>query len=376
MKIVIDARLLKEVPDDGISRFTHEVVTRIVSENPDHTFLLIGEKKDHEKAVRNLSCEWIYLNPPARHPVQWYFRNEWQIPPILKNFEADVYFSPDGMMPLSTDAPCLPVIHDINFHHRPEDVPFAERYYYNRFFRKFAEKATRIITVSEFCKNDISVHFGISPEKIDVAWNGVSDYFTPVEERTRNEFIYKLTGGIPYFLFVSNFSPRKNIPGLIRAYNIFRETTDLKHKLVLIGGRLFLNSETDRSIKESKWREDIILPGSVLHKDLHIYYASALALVFVPWFEGFGIPAAEAMRCGTPVILSNTSSLPEVGGNAALYASPGNQLEIAEAMKSIANDDELRTRLSIAGRKQSLNFTWENTAKCVWEAIRKTIPER
>jgi glycosyltransferase involved in cell wall biosynthesis len=376
MKIAIDARLLKVVPDDGISRFTHEVVTRIVSENPDHTFLLIGEKKDNEKSLSNLKCQRIDLNPPARHPILWYFRNEWQIPPLLKKFGADIYFSPDGMIPLSADTPCLPVIHDINFHHRPEDVPVAERLYYNRYFRKFAEKAKRIITVSEFCKKDISSNFSISPEKIDVAWNGVSEYFKPVDEGISNEFRNKLTGGVPYFLFVSNFSPRKNIPGLIRAYNIFRETTDLKHKLILIGGRLFLNSETDRSIKESKWREDIILPGSVLHKDLQMYYASARALVFVPWFEGFGIPAAEAMRCGTPVILSNTSSLPEVGGDAALYVSPGNPEEIALSMKSIANDDELRTRLSIAGGKQSLKFTWENTAKCVWESIRKTNPAR
>lgn len=371
MKIVIDARLLKATPDDGISRFTHEVVTRIVSEYPDHSFLLIGEKKEQEKSDSNLECERIYLYPPARHPIQWYFRNKWQIPPILKKFGADLYFSPDGMIPLSSNTPCLPVIHDINFHHRPEDVPFAERYYYNRFFRKFAEKATRIITVSDFCKKDISSHYGISPEKIDVAWNGVSDYFKPVDDVSTNEFRDKLTGGIPYFLFVSNFSPRKNIPGLIRAYNILRETSDLKHKLVLIGGRLFLNSETDRQISESKWKDDIILPGSVMHKDLLLYYASARALVFVPWFEGFGIPAAEAMRCGTPAILSRTSSLPEVGGNAALYVSPENPDEIAMSMKNIAYDDELRTKLSKAGIKQSLNFTWEYTAKCVWESILK-----
>jgi len=372
MKIAIDARLLKEVPDDGISRFTYEVVSRIVNENKEQDFILIGGKKYDETAHRNSNSGWIQLKPHARHPLQWYFRNEWQIPPLLKKIGAEIYFSPDGMIPLRTSTPCLPVIHDINFVHRPGDVPFAERYYYRHYFRKFAEKAARIITVSGFCREDISTHFGISDKKIDVAWNGVSEYFNPAEDGICDVFRKKLTGGPPYFLFVSNFSPRKNIPGLIRAYNIFRETTDSDHKLVLLGGRLFLNSETDRQIKESKWKDDIILPGPVRHKDLQLFYASARALVFVPWFEGFGIPAAEAMRCGTPAILSNTSSLPEVGGTAALYVSPANHDEIAEAMKSISFDDELRTKLSIAGQKQSLNFTWENTAKCVWESILKT----
>jgi glycosyltransferase involved in cell wall biosynthesis len=302
-------------------------------------------------------------------------RYEIQLPQLLRQLKADLFFSPDGMMPLRSPVPSLPVIHDINFFHRPEDIPFAERHYYRFFYRRFAGKAGRILTVSNFCRGDISKHYDINPEKIDVAWNGVSDYFHPVEKSLTDEFRRRLTGGSPYFLFVSNFSPRKNIPGMIKAYNLFRERTGYAHKLVLLGGRLFLNSETDRAIAFSAWKDDIILPGPVLHSDLLMYYASSLALLFVPWFEGFGIPAAEAMRCGTPAILSRTSSLPEVGGEAALYADPGNHGEIADAMRRVTEDESLRSSLSEAGRKQSLKFTWDNSAGCVWDSIVKSVTE-
>ena len=169
-----------------------------------------------------------------------------------------------------------------------------------------------------------------------MAYPNIFLLLTPGEvEKFRKE----LTGGNPYFLFVGNFSPRKNIPGVINAYNHFRSTTQFNHKLVLTGGKLFLNSETNRLLKSSLWASDIILTGSMLHNELRLLYSSSTALVFVPWFEGFGIPASEAMRCGTPVILSNTTSLPEIGGNAAIFVNPDNTGEISNAMIKIMTDE-------------------------------------
>jgi glycosyltransferase involved in cell wall biosynthesis len=181
----------------------------------------------------------------------------------------------------------------------------------------------------------------------------------------------ELTCGVPFFLFVGNFSPRKNIPGLIDAYNLFRKKSGLGHKLVLTGGRLYLNRESDRLLNSSPYRNDIIVTGSIKHEELGKLYSAATALVFIPWFEGFGIPAAEAMRCGTPAILSNTTSLPEVGGDAALFVNPGNSAEISDAMIRIAGDEKLRSELSVAGLIQSEKFTWDNTAASVIKSIEK-----
>ncbi|MGD0583442.1 MAG: glycosyltransferase family 1 protein [Bacteroidales bacterium] len=369
MKIAINARLLKAEPDDGISRFTREVVKRLISGNKPHKYVLIFDTKPDKQLDIPSETETYVISPASRHPVQWYIWHEWQLPRILQKTGADIFFSPDGIISLRSTIPSVPVIHDINFYHRPKDVPSLTSLYYRHFFIRYAQKAARILAVSDFCRDDIAASFNIARGKIDVAFNGVSEYFFPAPKESADIYRNNLTGGPPFFLFVGNFSPRKNIPGLLAAYSLFRKKSGSDHKLVLTGGRLYLNRQTDRLIKTSPYRRDIILTGSVRHEDLPILYSSAEALVFVPWFEGFGIPAAEAMRCGTPAILSSTTSLPEIGGDAALYADPGNTGEISDAMIRISTDKILRGTLIRAGLRQSEKFTWENTAGSVIRSI-------
>lgn len=362
--------MLKSNPDDGISRFTYEVIKRITSNNPSHEFVLIFDREYDRSLLFSKNAVGITLKPATRHPLLWYYWHEWQLPKILQKTGADLFLSPDGIISLNSSIPAIPVIHDLSFYHRPKDIPYHISLYYRYFFRKFAEKAVRIITVSGFSKNDISSCLNIDKNRIDVAYNGVSEYFTPVPAQESEEFVQKLTGGVPYFLFVGNFSPRKNIPGVINAYNHFRATTLFNHKLVLTGGKLFLNSETDKLIRSSLWSSDIILTGSVRHENLRHLYSGSTALLFVPWFEGFGIPAAEAMRCGTPVILSNTTSLPEIGGTAAIFVDPADITGISNGMEKVVYDSSLRTSMSRAGIIESQKFTWDNCAESVWESIK------
>jgi glycosyltransferase involved in cell wall biosynthesis len=372
MKIAISARHLKNSPDDGISRFTFEVIKRIGPNNPSHKFVLIFDNEFDNSLLFSQNIEGIVLKPKTRHPLLWYYWHEWQLPRVLRVTGADLFLSPDGIISLRSSIPSIPVIHDISFYHRPKDVPLVTSMYYRYFFRKFADKAARIITVSDFSKADISSYLGIRHEMIDVAYNGVSEYFSPLTSIEKDYYRKGLTGGIPYFLFVGNFSPRKNIPGVIKAYNHFRNATHFNHKLVLAGGRLFLNNETNRLLRNSPWSSDIILSGSMAHQELRPLYSSAAALVFVPWFEGFGIPAAEAMRCGTPVILSHTTSLPEIGGKAAIYVSPGNPIEISNAMVKVITDDNLRNTMIEKGLIESQKFNWDSCAESVWKSIIKS----
>jgi glycosyltransferase involved in cell wall biosynthesis len=345
------------------------VVKRLVTGTGNHRFAFIFDTKPDDRFDFLSGHEIFVIRPASRHPVQWYTWHEWQLPRILERSKADIFLSPDGIISLRSKIPSIPVIHDINFYHRPTDIPFLISHYYRYFFSRFARKATRIITVSDFCRNDIADNLRIDRGKIDVAHNGVSEYFVRAGKREIVDCRQELTGGSPFFLFVGNFSPRKNIPGLIDSYDLFRKKSGLDHKLVLTGGRLYLNRETDRLINSSPFRKDIILTGSVKHSDLGILYSSATALVFIPWFEGFGIPAAESMRCGTPVILSNTTSLPEIGGNSALYVDPGNPTEVSEAMIRITTDEKLRSSLSESGLIQAQRFTWDNTAASVLLSI-------
>jgi glycosyltransferase involved in cell wall biosynthesis len=337
---------------------------------------MIGDRSFRKPPVDAANAEYITLRPRTFHPALWYLWHEFLLPPVLKQIGADIFIAPDGIIPLRTDVPCLPVIHDLNHEHRPEDIPFTARHYYRYYFRKFAEKAVRIATVSHFSAGDIAKMYGIDPEKIDVVPNGVAEIFSPPEgdeaELTRKEF----TAGRPYFLFVSNFSPRKNIGTLIKAYDIFRRDSGAEHVLLLAGKRLYLTGEIDQVLEASPYSGDIIFTGSVSREVLRRLYGGAEALTFVPWFEGFGIPVVEAMRCGTPCILSDTSSLPEVSGGAALCAGPAGADAIAVAMASLVNDGALRRHLSEEGIKNSARYTWEKAAEEMWKSIIKATEYR
>ncbi len=425
MIIAINARTLRAVPRDGIGWFTLEVVRRMVRNHPEHRFVMIGdrrylhlrgnsgrngdrlvvtglapdellpeagERKDlglqegsdsrtMQLPVEGLKYERLpvegsnveYVTIPVRtvHPVLWYAWHEYLLPPVLKRTGADVFIAPDGMIPLRTDVPCIPVIHDLNHEHRPGDIPWAEGRYYRSRFPLFAEKGARVATVSHFSAADIATTYSTDPEKIDVVPNGVADSFsTPLPgeaEETRRQY----TGGRPYFLFVSNFSPRKNVEAVIRAFEQFRKAGYGDHVLLLAGRRLYLTKEMDKHLDASPYGSDIFFTGSVTRDVLRRLYGAAEALTFVPWLEGFGIPVVEAQRCGTPCILSDGSSLPEVSGGAALCVSPADAGAIAEAMARLVTDGALRRRLSTEGYTNSLRYTWESAAEAMWESVMK-----
>ncbi len=373
MIIAINARTLRAVPHDGIGWFTHEVVRGIVSAHPEHRFVLIGDRSYDVLPVEGDNVEYVTIPLRTVHPLLWHAWHEYLLPGVLKRYGADLFVAPDGIMPLHTDVPCIPVIHDLNHEHRPGDIPPRERHFYSRYFPLFARKAKRVATVSEFSANDIAATYGISRDKIDVVPNGVADIFSPPlpgeAEETRSDF----TGGRPYFLFVSNFSPRKNIEAVIRAFNLFRSRSNSDHVLLLAGRRLYLTREIDRELEASAYSSDILFTGSVTRDVLRRLYGGAVALTLVPWFEGFGIPVVEAQRCGTPCILSDSSSLPEVSGGAALCVSPADAGAIAGAMARLVSDEALRRRLAQEGRQNSLRYTWDNAAAEMWNSITKAI---
>lgn len=376
MIIAINARTLRAVPHDGIGWFTLEVVKGMVAAHPEHRFLLFTDRKHKVLPVSGDNLEYITIPPRTVHPLLWHLWHEQLLPPVLKRSGAAVFVAPDGMMPLKSSVPSIPVIHDLNHEHRPGDIPPAVRRYYQKHFPLFASRATRVVTVSGFSAADIASTYGINRAVIDVVPNGVAGLFSPPlpgeAAETRNEF----SSGRPYFLFVSNFSPRKNIETVIRAWERFRDGGGGDHLLLLAGRRLFLTREMDRMIRESPYEKDIIFTGTVTRDRLRRLYGAAGALLFVPWLEGFGIPVVEAQRCGTPCILSDTTSLPEVSGGAALCVSPADADGIAEAMRRIVTDKALQQRLSREGMVNSLRYTWEEAADKMWESIVKATHQQ
>jgi glycosyltransferase involved in cell wall biosynthesis len=267
--------------------------------------------------------------------------------------------------PTFCPVPVVATIHDLAFEHLPETFTRRGRAQLRFTVRRTARRAARIATVSEFSRQDIIRTYGIAPEKVAVTYNGISPIYRTEPESAdeaaelRNR--YRIRG--QYILAVGSVQPRKNLIRLIRAYDILRlRNPDLQTQLVLVGRHLWLFREVVREAARHARADDIVMTGYVPEKDLPVLYRNAMAFVYPSLFEGFGLPPVEAMACGTPVITSDLSSLPEIVGSAALLVNPYDEGEIAGAIDRLLTDTALRRRLAVDGAARAKAFTWESTA--------------
>lgn len=369
MIIAVNTRLLLTGKLEGIGWFTKETLSRITKDHPEHQFLFIFDRPFSEEFVFSENVTPIVLSPPTRHPVLWFIWFEFRIPAILKKYKADLFFSPDGYLSLSTRVKQLAAIHDINFAHRPQDLPWLKAKYYNYFFPRFARRAKRIVTVSLFSKEDIHRTYKIENDKIDVVYNGVNTMYIPTLEDEKLITKAKFSDGKDYFLFIGSLHPRKNICGLLRAFDAFRTSVESDVKLLIVGESMFKTGDIELAYEGMRHKKDVVFTGRLGNEDLHQVLGASIALTFVPFFEGFGIPVIEAMNAGVPVICSNTTSLPEVGGHAVVYVDPFAMSQIKDAMISLYQDKELRDSLIEKGFRQKEKFSWDKTADLLWGSI-------
>ncbi|MCS6824096.1 MAG: glycosyltransferase family 4 protein [Cytophagaceae bacterium] len=373
MRIAVNTRLLLEDRLEGIGRFTYECLKRITTHHPENEFYFLFDRPYSSKFIFSKNITPIVLFPQARHPLLYYLYFEYSVPRILKKIKADCFLSTDGYMSLSTQVKTLNVIHDINFEHRPKDLPLFHRLYYRHFFPKFAKQASRIATVSEYSKKDICNTYQIPEDKVDVVYNGCNEGFRPISQDEISKTRYKYSSGRPYFLFVGSLHKRKNIPNMLKAFDRFKNTFPSDIKLLLAGQPMWDDSDYRDVYLNMKHKNEVVLLGRVRDSELKKIVASALALTYIPFFEGFGIPILEAMYCDVPVLTSNVTSLPEVAGDAALLVSPDSVEQISDAMLTIAQNVELRQDLIAKARIRRSLFSWDVTADKLWESLQKTI---
>lgn len=371
MRIAVNTRLLLKNRLEGIGWFTYETLKRITNWHREHEFIFIFDRPYDEEFIFSDNIVPVVVGPPARHPVLYYMWFEYSIPYILRKYKADVFLSPDGYNSLSTSVRTLPVIHDLNFIHHPEQLPWLTSKYYNYFTKKFVDKAFRIATVSEYSKNDIMKCFSVNEDNVDVVYNGANELYKPLDELEIKTIRDKHFGGSDYFIFIGALHPRKNIVRMLEAFEAFKEQHSCNTKLVIVGEIMFKGSQIVKIHSNMKHQGDVIFLGRLSPKELRDVLASALSLLYVPLFEGFGIPILEAMKSGVPVICSNVTSMPEVAGDAALYADPFDVESITKAMLRMEKDDKLRHKLISKGHDQSAKFNWDLTALGLWNSIMK-----
>jgi glycosyltransferase involved in cell wall biosynthesis len=376
MRIAINTRFLLDQKLGGFGWFTYETLKRIVTNHPEHNFFFIFDRPYHPRFIFAKNVTPVVAFPPARHPVLWYWWHEHSLPKIFKKIQPDIVISNDGYLSLNSNVKQIAIIHDLSFVHYPDELRWLVKKYLLNYFPKFARKAQRIITVSEYSKNDIINTYGINPDKIDIAYNGSNEIYKPLDNIQKEEAKRRFAQGCEYFIYIGSVLPRKNLVRLLKAFDSFKSILHSGTKLLIVGARLYKTGATDTAYKQMKHNDDVLFTGYLSTGDIQLALGGAIALTYVSYFEGFGIPIIEAMYSDVPVITSNITSMPEVAGDAAILVDPFSVENITNAMLLIYNDKMLRNSLIEKGRIRRQIFNWDKTAEQIWQSIEKCLADQ
>ena len=285
------------------------------------------------------------------------------LPYYFKKHKIDIFFSPELYISERTSIPQIAVFHDINYIHKPELVKGWGGNYMRKKTPKFAHKASKILTVSEFSAKDIENTFQIPTKKLDVCYNGISDVFYKKETPSPTKH--------PFFLVFGAINPRKNICNIFRAFDAFKKEDTDKHKLIFIGKKMCWTPEMDQTLNAMHFKDSVHFLGRQSDETACNYLNHAQALVYTSLYEGFGLPIIEAQQCGCPIITSNTSCLPEISGNAGIMVDPLNIYEIINALKSFQKDSDNAIRIDYIakGFENAKRFKWSEVANKINQTI-------
>lgn len=373
MRIAVNTRLLLKGKLEGIGWFTYRTLEKIVQQHPEHEFIFFFDRPYDPSFIFGTNVIPVVVSPQARHPILFNIWFEWRIPALLKKYKVDLFLSPDSQTSLKTSVPTCLVMHDLAFEHYPEHFKLSHRIYWRHYSPLFAKKATRLGTVSTYSKEDISKRYGVPLDKIDVIYNGAHDEYHPLGLEEREEIKKQYADGCEYFVFAGALHPRKNIVNLLKAFVAFKKKHRSNMKLVIVGRMAWKYDEVIDMKDEMPFKDDVKWVGYMQVDELSKVIGGAYALVYASLFEGFGIPILEALKCNVPGVVSNTSSMPEVAGDAALLVDPTNVEDIAEKMGMIYKDERLRAKLIAAAPIQVEKFTWQKSAERLWDCMMKCV---
>ena len=290
----------------------------------------------------------------------------------LKQDRIDAFFGPNFVQPILFDGPSAIVVHDMIHRTYPDAHPRLYRIYLQAFLGRAVKKADRVITVSHHSERDLRKYRDISPERISVAPGAANDRYRPrdLSSETCDRLQRKYELPDRFLLYVGNIEPRKNLVTVIDALSMMDD--EERPPLVIVGKEQLADEEFKAVYQRCGFKDQITFTGYVAEEDLPLLYNMAQIFVFPSLYEGFGLPVLEAIQSGTPVITSNTSSLPEVVGDAAITVNPRDSATISQAIHDLWKDKGAREEYRELGRERATKFSWQQTAKKIaqtWDSI-------
>ena len=352
MHIGINAQLLsfsQNYRNGGISRYIRYLLTELAHNPGQHDYTIFVNGPDtaahlgiHHPRMAFVSANWPEAKPAAR--VAW---EQLTLPSLIRQRGIQVLHSPANVLPEFLPRGCASVVtlHDLAFLRMPEVLTRPKRMYHRTFTTRSLRRASMIIAVSESTSRDLTELLEISPQHITTVYPCIDERFTrPVAEAEVQAFRQRQGLDEGFLLYMGTLEPRKNIPTLLDAYKRLRQMTGTRVKLVLAGGKGWLYNEIFARVQQLGLEAEVVFPGYVSDAEQPLWYRAAAAFVYPSLYEGFGIPVAEALACGTPVITSAVSSLPEAGAGIALTIDPHNIETMAAALHTALSDVAFREK--------------------------------
>jgi glycosyltransferase involved in cell wall biosynthesis len=354
----------------GNESYATNLIKALAEIDPVNQYTLYVTKQE---ALDRFSNRWPNFSVRATLPHTPLIRIPLTLSAELRKNPVDVLHVQFTAPPFSP-CPVVVSIHDLSFEHLPQTFKWRSRKQLRITVRRSAREAAQVIALSEFARRDIITTYKVRPEKVSVIPLSAPTHFSPVqdeEELQRVRQTYGIEG--EYILAVGAIQPRKNLSRLVAAYSRLRwARPEVKlPKLVLVGKCAWLFDETLRTIKELEVSNSVIVTGYVPETDLPALYSGALCFVYPSYFEGFGLPPLEAMKCGAPVIAGDKTSLPEVVGDAGMLVDPFDVDNIASAIQRLITDPDLRKQLRVKGLQHAKRFDWQETARQTLSVYKK-----
>lgn len=375
MLIGIDIRTLMDARYSGVSEYTLNLIKEILKLDNHNEYRFFYNSFGNCPNIPEFNAKNVKLvkyNYPNKL-LNYLLFKFFNYPKIDKELGVDVFFMPHiNFIGLSSGSKSLITVHDLSFLRNPEFFSLRKNFWHNMInVSKLLKKFKQIIAISENTKRDIIELCGISPDKIKVIYSGIGQEYKQiinpnlVEEEKLKEIKQKYNLPDKFILYLGTIEPRKNIEGIIKAYNQLRiDNSELEDvKLIIVGGKGWKSKNIYKEWDLSEYKDDIKFLDYISSENKVYLYNLASVFLYPSFYEGFGFPPLEAMACGTPVIASYSSSLPEVIGDAGLLVDPYNITEIANALKQILLNKDLSDKLIKKGLEQAKQFSWIKTAR-------------
>lgn len=371
MKIGIDIRPLMEKEYSGVSEYTLNLVKAILAQDRENEYkLFYNSGRDISGRMpefKNENAEIASTHYPNKI-FNYLLQKTLRYPEIDKMLGVDIFWLPNpSFISLSRKAKKILTIHDLSWLRCPNFFSLRRNlWHYIINIKKLIRESDKIIAVSENTKNDIMDLTGVSGSKVEVIYSGIDEELRVIgkNDQSLKEVKKKYNLADKFILFLGTQEPRKNIVGLIKAYNEFRKNSagGKEVELVIAGGKGWKERRTVNEWKKSKYQEDIKFLNYIPRQDKVYLYNLASVFVYPSFYEGFGFPPLEAMACGLPTITAFSSSLPEVAGEVSLLVDPYKTGEIAQAIERVLSDDNLKNDLIERGREKASEFSWQKAA--------------